>query len=488
MKCMHCGAEVEKHTFCMYCGKRLSEQHVTAKPVRAASGVMRFRQRAGVSDSALPEVQKSRPAAARMELESLKRISSESARVERGAAKMGAAPQQIPASRNAASSQSDPSMRQSRELEALLRKLNAPENNYPEADDSDIGGDENLSSLEVDLDAPSMSDASMNDSFFLQDESETAVSGPIPTGSGSFARVPSGGFRLVADTVKEAFRKAAGRAKRAARDIRSGEMPKKKIVAACAICLCVVGAGAAILASSGGSETAAETPAPAAEIASQSAVAGNEDFAIIPIQDSGESYNDEEIAQMYDFDDDAFAIPDLTGEDAGSGDEEATAAAAAAAAAAGKKTAKDNPASADDAQAQAQARAAAAAPAAAPGEKRLYGRKDNVFAGAGAAKSVKTNRSCIMREGPASRFGLVKEVPSGASIKVVAMTEEDWILEKGGLWSKNGMTKLGPGAQFADAVKGMSLPQPKSRVISSSNWRYIQYGDVYGYVGPACFK
>ncbi len=483
MKCMHCGAEVEKHTFCMYCGKRLSEQHVTAKPVRAASGVMRFRQRAGVSDSALPEVQKSRPAAARMELESLKRISSESARVERGAAKTGAAPQIASASRKAESSASDPSMRQSRELQ----KLNAPENNYADADDSDIGGDENLSSLEVDLDAPSMSDASMNDSFFLQDASETAVSGPIPTGSGSFARVPSGGFHLVIDTVKGALRQAIGRAKRAARDVRTGEISKKKTIAACAICLCAIGAGAAIWASAGGSETAAETPAPAAEIASQGAVVGNEDFAIIPIQDSGESYNDEEIAQMYDFDDDAFAIPDLSGEDADSGDDAASpAAAAAAAAAAGQKTAKDK-AAADDAS-QAQARAAAGSPAASAGEKRLYGRKDNVFSGAGAAKTVKTNRSCIMREGPASRFGLVKEVPSGTSIKVVAMTEEDWVLEKGGLWSKNGMTKLGPGAQFADAVKGMSLPQPKSRVISSNNWRYIQYGDVYGYVGPACFK
>ena len=71
MKCIHCGAEVEKHTFCMYCGKRLIEQHVTAKPVRAASGVMRFRQRASVSESALPEVQKRQQPAARMDLESL---------------------------------------------------------------------------------------------------------------------------------------------------------------------------------------------------------------------------------------------------------------------------------------------------------------------------------------------------------------------------------------------------------------------------------
>ena len=93
-----------------------------------------------------------------------------------------------------------------------------------------------------------------------------------------------------------------------------------------------------------------------------------------------------------------------------------------------------------------------------------------------------------MREGPASRFPLIKQLSPGTSIQVLVSTEEDWVLEKGGLWTKNGQTKLGPGAQFADASKGMKLPQPTSRVISSNNWRYIQVGNLYGYVGPACFK
>ena len=493
MKCIHCGAEVEKHTFCMYCGKRLIEQHVTAKPVRAASGVMRFRQRASVSESALPEVQKRQQPAARMDLESLKRISSENDRIERRAKQPGASVlSRSTESPTVANASSDASTRQSRELEALLQKLNAPENNFdPEDMLPDIEDD--FSSLEVDMDSPSATNANLSDSFFIADESEAATSGPMPTGSGTFARTPSGGFHLVIDTVKNAFKKTAQRAKRFASDVRSGDISKQKVIGASAICLCAVGAVGFLASALGGSDSdSSVAQAPVAELASQSGVAGNENFAIIPIDDASDNFNDENIAQMYDFDEDAFAIPELGDDEASDAqvpiDQAAIAAAAAAAQGAiaakpGNGTAK--PVVAAVAQAETTAKTAKSTNLT---EKRLYGRKDNVFAGANAPKSAKTPRACIMREGPASRFGLVKEVPAGASIKIVATTEEDWLLEKGGLWVKNGATKLGPGAQFADAIKGMSLPQPKSRVISSNNWRYIQYGDLFGYVGPACFK
>lgn len=476
MKCMHCGAEVEKHTFCMYCGKRLTEQHVTAKPVRAASGVMRFRQRANVSESSLPEVQKRQPSSARMELESLKRISSENERIDRRAKQPGAAVL-APSSESPAidASSKNSSLRQSRELEALLQKLNAPENEYDSGDIlPEIEGD--LPSLEVDMDSSALDNAYMSDSFFIQDKSEAAISGSLPTGSGTFARTPSGGFHLVVDTVKSAVKKTVKHAKHFVSDVKSGDVPKRKLIMASAVCLCAVGAIAALISTIGSdSGSDAVSPHPPA-MASQTGVAGNENFAIIPIDDSTDNFNDENIAQMYDFDDDTFSIPELDGDDAQAaadakaGIDAETTVIAANHAAAQPKT-KEN-----------------SAPLAKLTEKRLYARNDNVFAGKNEPKPMKSPRTCIMREGPASRFGFIKEIPSGASIKIVAMTEEDWVLEKGGLWTKNGMTKLGPGTQFADAAKGMSLPQPKSRVISSDNWRYVQYGDVFGYVGPACFK
>lgn len=488
MKCMHCGAEVEKHTFCMYCGKRLTEQHVTAKPVRAASGVMRFRQRASVSESSLPEVQRRQPSSARMELESLKRISSENERIDRRAKQPGgsvlARSSESPA---VGASSKDSSLRQSRELEALLQKLNAPENEYDSGDIlPEIEGD--LPSLEVDMDSSALENANLSDSFFIQDKSEAAISGPLPTGSGTFARTPSGGFHLVVDTVKSAVKKTVTRAKHFVSEVRSGDVPKRKLIMASAVCLCAAGAIAAMISTIGsdsGSDAASpQTPA----LASQTGVAGNENFAIIPIDDSNDNFNDENIAQMYDFDDDTFSIPELDGDNAGVDDAQAAAAKAAAAKAAkagiGAETTKIA-ANRDAAQPKTKENSA---PQAKLTEKRLYARNDNVFAGKNEPKSMKSPRTCIMREGPASRFGFIKEIPSGASIKIVAMTEEDWVLKKGGLWAKNGMIKLGPGTQFADAVKGMSLPQPKSRVISSDNWRYVQYGDIFGYVGPACFK
>lgn len=373
MKCIHCGAEVEKHTFCMYCGKRLIEQHVTAKPVRAASGVMRFRQRASVSESALPEVQKRQQPAARMDLESLKRISSENDRIERRAKQPGASVlSRSTESPTVANASSDASTRQSRELEALLQKLNAPENNFdPEDMLPDI--EDEFSSLEVDMDSPSATNANLSDSFFIADESEAATSGPMPTGSGTFARTPSGGFHLVIDTVKNAFKKTAQRAKRFASDVRSGDISKQKVIGASAICLCAVGAIGLLASALGGSDSdSSVAQAPVAELASQSGVAGNENFAIIPIDDASDNYNDENIAQMYDFDEDAFAIPEL-------GDDEAS----------------DAPAPIDQAAIAAAAAAAQGAIAAKPGNGTA---KPVVAAVAQAETTAKTAKSTNLTE------------------------------------------------------------------------------------------
>lgn len=517
MKCMHCGAEVEKHTFCMYCGGRLTESHVTAKPVRAASGVMRFRQRASISESALPEVQK-RKSSAKMELDSLKRISSENERIERRSQQPGGgilAPsvsssatrpvaepiksgtvQKTSGKSSVKAQDSDPSLRQSRELEALLLKLNGPEDVYA-SEELSFSDEEDLASLDVEMESPSLvNDRSLDESFFLRDESEACVSGPMPVGSGSYARVPSGGFHLVVDSVKNAVHKGVVHAKRLAQEIKNGDVSKKKVIGAAVVGLAVVlMVGVWAVSGSDESGNAAESVAPAMPIAAQNTVAGNDDFAIIALDD-GATDSLSDVNAAYDFDDDAFAIPMLEGDETADlavgqendkkvvGDTQAAtgakeqAFAAASEVAAKKKTERDPQKSVDNGMDNEIKFT----------EKRLYNKKDNVFAAKSESKSMKVARACIMREGPASRFGLVKEVPKGASIRIITTTEEDWVLEKGGIWTKGGVTKLGPGTKFADAVKGMSIPQPKSRVISSGNWRYVQYGDVYGYVGPACFK
>jgi hypothetical protein len=121
-------------------------------------------------------------------------------------------------------------------------------------------------------------------------------------------------------------------------------------------------------------------------------------------------------------------------------------------------------------------------------EARKYGRNDNLFIGSSASQSFKLTRSCVMREGPASRFPLVQELKPGLKVEILTTTDEDWLFQNG-VWTKSGQTnRLGPGTQFAEAQKGMSVAAPTSRVISAKNWRYIKAGKNYGYVGPACFK
>ena len=504
MKCTRCGAEVEAQRFCIYCGERLQPReciHVQKAP----SGVMRFRRRTSISQSALPEVQKKaadNAKSSQINLASLNNCPQDDGR------EIFNEIQKKPVSPNSTEGiamKENQSVRQSRELEALLLKLNgnasetakprkaqnnasAPserpaskpkpvQENFEE--DLIIEDDalESMDSVEVSLDDNYPMDDSISEGFFINDESHT--SGTIPVGSGSFSRVPSGGFHPVFETIKSACRgmiqrvRSIGKRKSPnqpqAQSNNTDQRNKKlmKIGVGAAIVFAIVCIIAAV---------ASSPSEQAPEIAAQTPPAGNDDFAIVPLDEP------DDITTLT-FEGDDFAIPEF---EADAEDTIKDSAPKNAEIEATKEAAKQA------AMAAANQKPGTTAPTAKSGsntkELRLYNKNDNVLAAAVTAKAQKINKSCIMREGPASRFPLVKQLSPGTSIQVLATTEEDWVLEKGGLWTKGGQTKLGPGAQFADGLKGMSLPQPSSRVISSNNWRYIQVGNLFGYVGPACFK
>ena len=497
MKCTRCGAEVEAQRFCIYCGERLQPReniHVQ----RAPSGVMRFRHRTSISQSALPEVQRKGPDSSKvsqMSLASLNNCHLDES--DNYLSEMQKDPLTSSSMEGMAMKENQgQSVRQSRELEALLLKLNGNSSEKSSAKkaeslppkpverpaqkvqqvqetiEDDLLDEESslhsMDSVEVSLDDSLSLDDSISDGFFVHDETNT--SGPIPVGSGSFSRVPSGGFHLVIDSIKSACKGVIRRIQAVGKssspntpktDLSSTEQRNKK--------LAKIGVGAAIVFAlvcmivAVATTPTEETP----EIAAQAPVAGNDDYAIIPLDEP-----DDITTLTFDGDDD-FTIPELEGNAQDDAKVEATKEAAKQAAMAAAVP-KDEPATAKTSGNLK--------------ELRLYNRNDNVLAAPVTAKSQKINKSCIMREGPASRFPLIKQLSPGTNIQVLVSTEEDWVLEKGGLWTKNGQTKLGPGTQFADASKGMKLPQPTSRVISSNNWRYIQVGNLYGYVGPACFK
>ncbi|GEM_PF-2224202 len=496
MKCTRCGAEVEAQRFCIYCGERLQPReniHVQ----RAPSGVMRFRHRTSISQSALPEVQRKGPDSSKVSQMSLASLNN--CHLDDSGdflSEMQKDPSTSSSMEGMTMKENQgQSARQSRELEALLLKLNgnSSEKNaarkaeklppkpversakkvqpVQELIEDDLLDEDNslhsMESVEVSLDDSLSLDDSISDGFFVHDETNT--SGPIPMGSGSFSRVPSGGFHLVIDSIKSACRgmirriQTMGKSKSAdtpKTDLSATEQRNKKI-AKVGVAAAVVFALICIIVAVSTSPSEETT-----EIAAQAPVAGNDDYAIIALDEP-----DDITTLTFDGDDD-FTIPELEAKAQDEATIEATKEAARQAAmGAGKQ--KNEPSTAKAGNLK---------------ELRLYNRNDNVLAAPVNAKSQKINKSCIMREGPASRFPLIKQLSPGTSIQVLVSTEEDWVLEKGGLWTKNGQTKLGPGAQFADASKGMKLPQPTSRVISSNNWRYIQVGNLYGYVGPACFK
>ena len=115
----------------------------TARPVITPSGMMRFRHRASVSQSSLPQPKRT----SKLELESLKSLTA------------------VPA---------ESASRQSRELEALLAKLNGHDSSC-EADvvDAPAEGLASLTSLDVDLDE----DLGAMDSLVSVDSMNDALSG-----------------------------------------------------------------------------------------------------------------------------------------------------------------------------------------------------------------------------------------------------------------------------------------------------------------------
>ena len=452
---------------------------------------MRFRHRSVLSQSALPAVSPHQNTSG-MKLASLQENQNTPAKeTERPEIKESA--------------------RQSRELEALLLKLNGNDAEYDQQpqnteEEADYGDDlsQPFQSLDVDMSAEyDESNVSLDNSFFGEGTDDSRTSAAIPVGSGSFARVPSGGFHLVVDSIKSACKNTVARIRGAFSKNKNtsrttdGDKKRRNQFIASAVIAAVI-ALVIVVAVSGGND---EQKAP--ELAAQTTVGGNDDFAILPIEE------EQDIANLK-FDADDFSIPDL---DFAMDDEadpeaevvadkqadsklaieaakaEAKRAAEAAAAANSATTAANTKTASVKTTASDKPAAEAVVAAVAPTEARMYGRNDNVLASNTAGDNYKTKRSCVMREGPASRFGLVKEISAGTTIKILANTEEDWILQDGGVWTKAGQpSKLGPGSKFANATKGMSVPQPKSRVISANNWRYIQVGKLYGYVGPACFK
>ena len=465
---------------------------------KAPSGVMRIRHRTAISQTALPEVQKATDG---------RKIQLASLQAQGGEMDVPVIPRK---SRMDEPCNDRQSLRQSKELEELLQKLNgtpsetlqdgaeelADEDLYVE-DDLHEESLQSMDSVDVNLSGGSLeTDLYASDGDVLRDESNT-----IPVGSGSYARVPSGGFHPVFESIKAAcgrvvdrIRAWCGKSEAANGDVEvqdsiteDGQANSKwvRVAFIAAVLLAIVGIVAVVATS----DKQPQQP----DVAAQTPVAGNEDFAIVPIDEP-----EEDLSMVFDGDDD-FAIRAFEDDEA---DVEASAALAkntdkkkaepAAAPAKNAAPVAAAPANTDTVAKGKDAKgkdAKTAAPENRFSELRLYGRNDNVMASVSKGEGKKLKRSCVLREGPASRFPLVKEIPAGTTIQVLTAVEDNWVLQNGGVWTKKGQPdKLGPGTQFADAVKGMSLPQPKSRVVSASNWKYVQAGKVYGYVGPACFK
>lgn len=487
MKCPKCGAEVDSQRFCIYCGERLQprENSMHVQKVRAHSGVMRFRHHASISQAQLPQVSTRQNDSGNMKLASLESIPE--------------------------THQPTDSACQSRELEALLKKLNGneessrqdakitppqktkstalPKNPPQESATSDI-----FQSIDVDLGEIDNENVSLDDAFFLKEDQsqdqqdQIDASTPIPLPSGTFSRSPSGGFRLIVDSIKSACKNFSHRMQKmqetyhnwkrpenhpsdtaSVADFRASEHRRKSIMLA-AIVVAILLTIILVAISSNRHHTSSQ-------IASNPQKT-DDTYLIQPVENINKIEDSPDISTLT-FDESDFIL---------------------------QPAAATNIPIEDDNPKPVQTPSLALNPTIAPPsdspktdspqndapkftQKRLYDRHDNVYVGTAKPSTVKIKRTCVLREGPASRFGFIKNIPSGSSVKILTTSEENWTLNLGGVWTKaNQSDRLGPGPQFADAVKGMKLPQPKSRVISSDNWRYVQIGDIFGYVGPACFK
>lgn len=480
MKCPRCGAEVEAKRFCIFCGENLqSRENLQVR--RASSGVMRIRHRSSISQTALPEVQKrSTDNQQRINLASLngkKQFDTGASSFEEMSKPV------IPAVSAKESQEESRSDKRSRELEALLGSLSSSSFRKLDSAEFDVsdelrGMDEvneaprkvqSMNSFDINLNEEedegfSFDDEDLNgtnslsEAFFDKETSSmTDLSETLPVGSGTFARVPSNVFHPIWESIKSACegmvqriqslrKKPEGSSNTTVTSDKQKKLTRIALLSIIAVALLAI----VIVSMSGNDEpemtAASQTTAPAP---------GSEPFDIIA-QDGDSQASDEFV---FDADDD-FSIPALEN------DEELVA---------------QN--DADDVQKEKVQNNARLT------ELRLYGKKDNVLSVLKPGETYQSKNTCVVREGPASRFGLVKQVSPKTKMLILADVEEDWVLETGGVWTKAGETpRLGPGKEFANAVKGMSIPQPKSRVISAKKWKYVQVGDLYGYVGPACFK
>lgn len=448
MKCSKCGAEVETSNFCPQCGnplkqKRESGMHVK-KASRRPSGILRMRKHSLVSETSLPDVKKKH----------FEEVTTSVSEMES----------------EVKSQADDLTSKQSLELEALLDKLN----NEPVIID---GLSETPRQVDLDDSGPLIFDESLSDEFFLNGEHEDIhTSGPIPVGSGSFARVPSGGFHPIFDSIKKFFGSVKNVFSKSDNDNTETEDSETLIAKdRRRFALVAILASTAVVLSVGLLLSQNKTNVP--DLAAQHNV--TQEPEALPTNE------DVDIASMT-FNADEFAVPDFDFSD----DEDEV-----------SDFPEVNPVQELQAETETEEKTVVAennpvenkktvenAKKLPPTEIRLYGKHDNVVTDS-AFKEVKLQRQCIMREGPASRFAVVQQVSSNTMVKILAETDEDWTLIANGVWRKKGQPdKLGPGSSFADAKPGMTVPQPTSRVISSKNWRYIQAGDLFGYVGPACFK
>lgn len=457
MKCPNCTQEVKAQRFCIYCGYRLQavDAPVTVlKADRHVSAVMRLRQRRDVSQTRLP-IPKSDELAQPMRLESLETLT------RKGSQNAAQGHDEEQGEWSMTKQRED--KRQSKELEALLLKLNGGLS-MPDSEEVDSDSD----SLELNMDVASMQmgrdaslGASLEEDFFMDNSEAFDVDMPsesIPMGSGAFSRTPSGGFRLLWESIREGasdlVQRIKGMVPVTAKSRNRNEQRDLRPWAIGAILLCstVLLIVAIVAFSNDDTQENAQTVlavAQAPETAQPQAQSAEfeliriEDAPLIGMENAG-------VSETFDFSDDVEAESiEISPQPLKSVNQ----------------------------------------------EKRLFGKNDNVLLAGNSAESVKLKRNCVMREGPASRFKLIRELKAKTEIQVLTNTQEDWLLQDVGgnmVWTKScaGCTaKLGPGTQFADALAGQKVPPTtKGRVISSANWRYVQAGKEFGYIGPACFK
>ncbi|MFA5624360.1 MAG: SH3 domain-containing protein [Bradymonadales bacterium] len=463
MKCPNCTQEVNLQRFCIYCGFRLKDaknpSHVFVAPKHISQHIkMRQRRSLSQSDLPVPKARVGMPALKLLSLESLREKSGSGAQIDTSSEEMHDGEWMMSRQRN--------DKRQSKELEELLQKLNGglslPESvDYVDDDDSlEIHIDE---SIELQRDASI--GASLEADFFLHDNEPSfdldMASESLPMASGAFTRTASGGFKLVWESVKDVAAtgmeriKSLWKPKQNQRQTAAKRDLRPYAIAAIVLCSTILLIVALLSLDSEGEQSGEEMLVAAAagvQTEQNSAIEQeNTEFQLIRLDDSA-----------------ALGAPDLANADMMDFGEEANVEANEAVAVVEKNSAH---------------------------ERRVFGTKDNVLASAETPKTVKLKRNCVMREGPASRFKLVKEVKAKEQIKVLSTSQEDWVLQehKGSLvWTKDCLAckaKLGPGMQFADALEGQKVPAPlKGRVISSNNWAYVLAGKDYGYIGPACFK